>query len=28
MASTLMYIKTQTLLPRNEVIDGEDEEDP
>ncbi len=28
MASTLMYIKSQTLLPRNEVIDGEDEEDP
>ena len=23
MASTLMYIKSQTLLPRNEVIDGE-----
>ena len=28
MASTLMYIKSQTLLPRNEVIDGEEEEDP
>lgn len=28
MASTLMYIKSQTLLPRAEIIDGEDEEDP
>jgi len=28
MASTLMYIKSQTLLPRTEVIDGGDEEDP
>ena len=28
MASTLMYIKSQSLLPRSEVIDGEDEEDP
>ncbi|ODS34483.1 MAG: hypothetical protein SCARUB_00359 [Candidatus Scalindua rubra] len=28
MASTLMYIKSQTLLPRSEIVDGEDEEDP
>lgn len=28
MASTLMYIKSQTLLPRTEIVDGEDEEDP
>ncbi|MBS1258848.1 MAG: Segregation and condensation protein A [Candidatus Scalindua arabica] len=28
MASTLMYIKSQTLLPRSEVVDGEDEDDP
>ncbi len=28
MASTLMYIKSQTLLPRAEIAVGEDEEDP
>ena len=28
MASTLMYIKSQTLLPRAEIDVGEDEEDP
>ncbi|MHC4269414.1 MAG: segregation and condensation protein A [Planctomycetota bacterium] len=28
MASTLMYIKSQTLLPRAEIAIGEDEEDP
>lgn len=28
MASTLMYIKSQMLLPRNEIVDGEDEGDP
>jgi segregation and condensation protein A len=28
MASTLMYIKSQTLLPRTEIVDDEDEEDP
>ncbi|MHC4139057.1 MAG: segregation and condensation protein A, partial [Planctomycetota bacterium] len=28
MASTLMYVKSQTLLPRSEVTDEEDGEDP
>jgi segregation and condensation protein A len=28
MASTLMYVKSQTLLPRSEVMDEEDMEDP
>ncbi len=28
MASTLMYVKSQTLLPRSEVTDEEDLEDP
>ena len=28
MASTLMYVKSQTLLPRSEVTDEEDVEDP
>ena len=28
MASTLMYIKSRTLLPRTEIVDGEEEEDP
>jgi segregation and condensation protein A len=28
MASTLMYVKSQTLLPRSEVTDEEDMEDP
>jgi len=28
MASTLMYVKSQTLLPRSEVIDEEEREDP
>ncbi len=28
MASTLMYIKSQTLLPRTEIEVGEDEDDP
>ncbi len=28
MASTLMYIKSQTLLPRTEIAVGEEEEDP
>ena len=28
MASTLMYVKSQTLLPRSEITDEEDMEDP
>ena len=28
MASTLMYVKSQTLLPRSEITDEEDGEDP
>lgn len=28
MASTLMYIKSRTLLPRTEIVEGEEEEDP
>lgn len=28
MASTLMYVKSQTLLPRSEIIDEEDGDDP
>ncbi|MFQ5714034.1 MAG: segregation and condensation protein A [Candidatus Scalinduaceae bacterium] len=28
MASTLMYIKSRTLLPRTEIFEGEEEEDP
>jgi len=28
MASTLMYVKSQTLLPRSEITDEEDIEDP
>ncbi len=28
MASTLMYIKSRTLLPLTEIVEGEEEEDP
>lgn len=28
MASTLMYIKSRTLLPRTEIVDSDEEDDP